>query len=190
MGWPKALMPTPTPHPGPWWRFQAGALALAGVPATWVVSEAVARALRPHRDAPASLVIARDDAPMFSSLHTGLHALDLSAVQGVFVLPVDTPAPAPGVWSTLARSGELSVPNYRGKNGHPVFLPVAWVRATLEEIDRSRADPNTLRLDTLIATAVRTIPVDDGRVVVNLNTMSDVGAYFKTSPGGGEDAPR
>ncbi len=190
VGGPKALLKTPAPDAGPGWRTQSASLALAGVPATWVVSDAVAGAMRAHADAPERLVIARDDAPMFASLHAGLRALDLSALEGVFVLPVDTPAPGRAVWRSLAQSAEVSVPSYRQKRGHPVYLPVAWVRATLEQLDRARTDPTTLRLDTLIAPVVRTIPVEDGRVVVNLNTMGDVEAYFKTSPGGGKGAAR
>ena len=127
---------------------------------------------------------------MFASLHVGLCTLDLTTIEGVFVLPVDTPAPGTGVWSSLAQSGELSVPGYRGKRGHPVYLPVAWVRETLARIQHSRVDPGSLRLDTLIAPAVRVVPVDDGNVVVNLNTISGVESYFNTGRAGDESVQR
>jgi CTP:molybdopterin cytidylyltransferase MocA len=135
-------------------------------------------------------------APMFHSLHLGLEALErtmpgCSSVAGVFVLPIDVPAPHPGAWLALrdAARGEQTtpprptVPTINGRRGHPVYLPWAWAAANVLAPARALgpAADQTLRLDTLIAEAAVAVPVDDPDTLTNLNTPAAVAAWAARS---------
>lgn len=176
MGGPKALMETPG---GTWWRVQSESLDAVGVEQVWVVSPQVRDELQRHSDSPPRIVTSDPTAPMFNSVLTGLRALAADLRDGVFILPIDTPAPQPHVWPSLCASGTVTVPTHNGHRGHPVFLPAAWVQATLAEINRNQADPRSLRLDTLIAPTALYLQVDDPAVAVNLNTITDLSSYLR-----------
>jgi len=175
MGGPKALMSVAGE---PWWRVQSRRLAEAGIEATWVVSPAVLRVLCDQTGAPSSLVAADPDAPMFASVIAGVQALADTRPNGLFVLPVDTPAPARRVWSVLLGSDRPRVPAWRGRSGHPVFLP--WSIA--EELVRLAANQghaaDAPRLDHVIGPTAEVIEVDDPTVCMNLNTPSDIDQYL------------
>ncbi|MDP1661238.1 MAG: NTP transferase domain-containing protein [Phycisphaerales bacterium] len=175
-GGPKALL-----HAGasltPWWRVQAQRLTEIGVRPVWVVSGAVASEIGRYKDAPKHLVLSDADAPMFSSVLAGFRAVALSNSAGIFVLPVDTPAPAAKVWKALAGSSTPCVPEHKGKRGHPVFLPVQWVQRTLDSIHSAGIEPTELRLDTLIAATAVTVAVGDPAVCLNLNSAAAFLAY-------------
>lgn len=178
MGGPKALLDI---HGQPWWRIQSERLAATTIPATWVVSEPVRLALAPYAGAPECTVGADPDAPMFASILAGLRELAANPPRGVFVLPVDAPAPGPAVWRDLASAADSApvvIPQYHGKSGHPVLLSWVWIERTLMPAAASAADPRTLRLDALIAPVARHLPVTDPCVVINLNTPDDVSAYL------------
>ncbi len=179
-GGPKALVPVRVGGGVvPWWRVQADGLAAVGVRATWVVSAAVAGAIRASGAAPERLVEAADDKPMFASVVAGLRAVDVGAVEGVFVLPVDTPVPGAEVWEALAGGAgeEPSVPECGGKRGHPVYLPAAWARGLLERLQGGSGAGGAERLDVMIGPARRVVRVEDGRVAVNLNTAEEFAAW-------------
>ncbi len=174
MGGPKALMNV---GGHPWWHVQAERLVAVGLPVTWVVSEEVARAIEAARPRPAlSLVRADPDAPMFESLMTGLRANAAAGPRGVFVLPVDVPAPLIEVWRALAGSITPAVPEFERRRGHPVYLPWGWVEKRLLEAPTTEKR----RLDVLIRDDVRAVGVNDGTVTINLNTLADVRAWLRS----------
>jgi CTP:molybdopterin cytidylyltransferase MocA len=129
-----------------------------------------------HHDAYVSLIGERDvtvvrnedpDRGPFSSVQLGLRG----HAGGAFVLPLDVPAPSVEVWRAL--KGEVStVPTYGDRGGHPPYLSAA----TVAQCQTSEA---TARLDVLLGNA-RRMPVQDARVIQNLNTPEDVHALHTT----------
>lgn len=171
MGGPKALMQV---HDQPWWQLQSRRLAAVGITATWVVSESVRAAMLAP---PERLILGDPEAPMFSSILTGLQSLASSDIEGVFILPVDTPAPAPAVWTALASHDRPSIPAFHNKRGHPVHLPRIWIHQFLRSLPADSAR-DSLRLDTLLAPVAQIVEVADPTVCINLNTMPDVQAFL------------
>jgi CTP:molybdopterin cytidylyltransferase MocA len=179
MGVPKALMPTGA---GAWWKVQAARLDGMGLGATWVVSDQVRDAIAADSGPPARMVVASSSAPMFASVLLGLRSLLPEPPEGVFILPVDTPAPAAGVWRALAATRAVAAPHFEGRGGHPVYLPWTWVAAMLDGPAAQAPDPAALRLDELIAAEARAVPVSDAAVVRNLNTVDDLRSYLADLP--------
>jgi molybdenum cofactor cytidylyltransferase len=179
MGGPKALMRMPSAdgEGTPWWKFQEAALGRIGVRSVWVVSEVVEATVRDAADKPRRLVVADSGAPMFVSLVCGVQEAAALRPAGVFVLPVDVPVPAAAVWEALAGAGEVVVPEFQGRRGHPVYLPWGFAERLLGEAARAGADAGRMRLDELIAPVVRPVAVLDGSIAVNLNTPEDVRRY-------------
>jgi CTP:molybdopterin cytidylyltransferase MocA len=173
MGGPKAIMDA---GGRPWWRIQENRLAAAGIARHWIVSDEVARALRAEAGAPALLIPADPDAPMFASLRAGIEALPRGA--SAFILPVDVPAPRAEVWRALAAAAGPAVPVHRRERGHPAALPAGWIDRVLRPAF-ARGSPD--RLDQLLTGAVE-IPVDDSAVVTNLNTPDDLSKWLAAGP--------
>ncbi len=174
MGTPKALMLVGGEA---WWMRQAQRIGEAGLGQTWVVSEAV-RAGMVEQGAGVAFITADAGMPMFESLVAGLVSLIDDPPRGVFVLPVDVPAPGRGVFDCLSRSAGVSVPVYRGTSGHPVYLPWGWVRGRVltpgQGGEASPLDGGRRRLDRLLDGEAVRVAVDDPAVVVNLNTPDDL----------------
>jgi len=115
----------------------------------------------------------------FTSLQTALAV----TVAPCFILPIDVPAPQTAVWQALAISLHHSAatqPTFEGRGGHPVLVGRAFADhlrglpadARLDEQLRSLPPPQRLRL-----------PVDDERVVRNLNTPEDWATFLNLSIG-------
>ena len=175
MGVPKALMKV---EGIPWWGHQLSALSKARLAPVWVISPEVRAGIGPLpmiKAVAQTFVDADPDAPMFESLRAGLRFLDGMDPPGIFVLPIDVPAPRGGVsdvWRALASAGSpVAVPTHEGRHGHPVYLE--WSFAKDHVLDA----PEGARLDAIIAPVVRYVPVTDSRVVLNLNTPELVRAY-------------
>ncbi len=173
----------------PWFEWQRERLERVLCRTLWMVPVGVPGLSNPP-DAPAARGISMatawggDNAPMFMSFLAGLYIIRSGCTErragGLFVLPIDTPAPAPRVWHRLATSGRVAVPSFRGSRGHPVFLPWTWIAdRIMPAVDA--AHPSTLRLDHLIAPDITLIEVDDPDVAVNLNTPDDVVAWLARS---------
>jgi len=202
MGGPKALMPV---RGQPWWMHQSRRLAELGGSVTWVVSAEVHAGIEPalQGDSPVHRIVVDSSAPMFHSVLAGVRSLH-GTYEGVFILPIDVPTPQPETWrrlrldpsttgsSTPAPSSSPRVPTSLGQRGHPVFLPAAWIAASLTPRlpDLSgwnpvRLDPVSLaalapfRLDTLIEPDRVLVPVDDPGVLINLNTPPDVDVWVR-----------
>jgi CTP:molybdopterin cytidylyltransferase MocA len=166
----------------PWWRIQARRLQRTGLPVRWVVSEAVSKSMEPHE---ATKVPGDDAAPMFASIMAGIESIDsdslhpsraAQAVRGVFILPVDVPAPQPATFLRLAEAmasapptKNAAIPTHSGRHGHPIYLPWRFVRQRL----LGRAHTPDDRLDRMIESSRIEVPVDDSCVVLNLNTAAD-----------------
>ena len=112
----------------------------------------------------------------FSSLQVGLK--NLPPDRSSFLLPVDVPAPEPSVFtSLLERASEshplAAIPTYQGRRGHPVWL----AGALLNDLRLRDAQRRESRLDFILRSLpseqVLTVPVQDPRVIMNLNTPQD-----------------
>lgn len=197
MGGPKALMRV---DGRAWHEVQRASLARVGIPATWVVSPDVLDAMQPACDLDKGaerLVLGDPAAPMFASVMRGLESISAESLAsvgedgGVFILPIDVPAPGVDVWQALADAGRVAIPTFAGKRGHPVFLPCGWVRSLLARL--SVGDERHARLDQLLAGDAVEVPVNDPDVAVNLNTPEDVREWLASRSGprsvdGGRDA--
>ena len=172
MGGPKALMDV---GGRPWWQWQMERLDAAGLESVWVVSEEV-RAAMEESDADAEwLAMGDPDEPMFDSIVAGVSALeDLGDVRGVFILPVDVPAPASRVWQALAAAEPVAAPTFNARRGHPLYLTWSWVEAHVFPV---RAQADRRRLDEMIRGHVRDVPVDDPDVVTNLNRPEELAQW-------------
>jgi nicotine blue oxidoreductase len=171
MGGPKALM---TVDGEAWWRRQERVFASAGVRSLWVVSTVVEEALRSAPEGPAARVVADGDAPMFESVLAGVRALAQAPPAGVFVLPVDVPAPERATLARLAAASPVAVPRCAGATGHPVRLAWGWVREHL-----LAGEPAARRLDLLIEPDAASVDVEDDAVLLNLNTPEDLEAWAR-----------
>jgi CTP:molybdopterin cytidylyltransferase MocA len=166
MGAPKALMPV---NGEPWWETQSRRLRTIGVPTIWVVSQAVNAAM-PAGD-PVRRIIADEKAPMLASVLVGARALLGDPPSGVFILPIDTPAPDQKTWNDLAATGAVASPMFQEHRGHPVYLPWGWVRRRLLD---PALDPASARLDHLIGADIVRVPTDDPDSATNLNRPADL----------------
>lgn len=185
MGCPKAAMEVAG---RPWCQHQIERLERVGVPALWVISSeamGLCIARRGRGRAPQRIMTGDPGAPMFASLLAGISIVwqgqGRHASGGVFVLPVDVPAPSPKVWRSLAESACVSAPQYQGKRGHPVFLPWPWVECLVLDGPgrwQRMGLPGEPRLNALIENEVRLVDVDDSDVIVNLNTPEDVASWL------------
>jgi nicotine blue oxidoreductase len=167
MGGPKALMKV---DGEPWWRRQHSRLRDIGIESVWVFSQEVARAVRADASAPAHIIETSADAPMFESVVAGLEVCRGLAPEGVFILPIDCPAPARGVWELLASAGPVSAPTHDGADGHPLYMNWEWAAANV--LDTSLSSEKR-RLDLLTRPVRCLIDVDDPSVGVNLNTPQE-----------------
>lgn len=189
MGMPKALM---TIDGEVWWQAQ-----MRGLPCelrvVMVVPDKRAGEFQ-SRGREATFVPAASDAPMMASLVAGLRAVmtglqalcstpDARDPHGIFVLPIDTPAPRQAVWTRLAVEHTPACPatvDDRGceVRGHPVFLPWGWVMTTLAPLLEDEQAAETARLDHLLEGWRVAVRIDDPLAYLNMNTPADVEAYL------------
>lgn len=178
MGGPKALM---TVEHQPWWIRQRRRIAEVGIPMTWVVSPQVLDAMRladPGLDE-SDLALVDPDRPMFDSLLAALDTCRSRPPAGVFVLPVDCPAPGSEVWRALAAEDHAAVPTINGLSGHPVYLPWSFVVSSIDATVSAPGGGEPPRLDHLVRSVARRVPVHDPCVSINLNHPSDVAGWIE-----------
>lgn len=112
----------------------------------------------------------------FSSLQTGLGKLRTNV--GVFILPIDVPAPEPEVWKRLQLEGDTRhldacIPLFAKQHGHPAWLShnfVLSLRKLSPESSQARLD---YQIHALPSSRKDYIPVRDSRVAMNMNTLAD-----------------
>lgn len=174
MGGPKALM---TVGGRPWWVWQSERLARERIPSLWVVSPEVRAGIERVGPAPFPMVEGDSESPQFESFMAAVRVLSERPPEGVYVLPVDCPAPPRGVWQALCEAGDVAVPTFMDGKGHPVYLPWEWVAEALRAMpDHDRA--SQLRLDALIAPVAKLVNVHDPSVAVDLDTPEDVARWL------------
>lgn len=121
-----------------------------------------------------SVVNSHPELGPFSSLQSGLNALTLNELSGVFVLPVDVPCPEKKVFQSLhAKHLKAVVPAYRGKGGHPVFLSADFA-ASLLKLDPSTPEGRLdVQLRNLAPDEILRLELNEPCVTTNLNTPED-----------------
>lgn len=180
----KALWPLPDEPGRTWIERQAARLAEAGLPPPTVVVSAEL-GLPPALAARATLNPRPARGP-FSSAQCGIAAAlaEHSDARGVFILPVDVPAPAAATWDALIGTlggpmGAVVPEDARGRGGHPVLLGAELARRYLE-IDPGHANA---RLDVLLRALPATrMPVPDPAILRDLNAPEALDAELDTGP--------
>ena len=168
MGGPKALM---TVGGQPWWRVQDKRLRI--LPRVWVASREIAKEMKA---CPVPILAGNSDAPMFDSIRVGLDCMGDPEIGGVFILPVDVPAPSFETFQMLkaAAGNGVAIPTFDRRRGHPVALSRPWIeRVLMPALDAGGEQ----RLDHLLGADAVEIPVADRDVTVNLNTPDDVARW-------------
>jgi CTP:molybdopterin cytidylyltransferase MocA len=132
-------------------------------------ADAVAAALAPR---PFLRVESDPDGPMFESVRAGLLAAQaIDPLATVVLQPGDHPAVAPAILVALAaestaRPARAVMPEFRGRGGHPVFLPPGVVREVLR-----RGCPAGLGQFWIARPDLcRRLPVSDESVILNVDT--------------------
>ena len=117
-----------------------------------------------------------------TSIKAGLSTLDQDAVDEILLLNVDQPRSAPDVGSILAahRSGDwaVTVPEYRGKGGHPIVLSAALL-PELREIDEE-----TQGIKAVVRRrpeSVQRVPLDNDEILLDLNTPEQYRAALESA---------
>lgn len=110
----------------------------------------------------------------FSSLQTVL--AEISEHTTVLLCPIDVPIPKDETLQLLLEKQQaIVIPNYKGKNGHPIVMAASFWRPLLQ------LDPNKSRLDFLIkacpSSMIGIVPVENPEVILNLNTPEDWKTY-------------
>jgi molybdenum cofactor cytidylyltransferase len=103
-----------------------------------------------------------------TSIRLGAAALE-DEVESVVVQSVDQPVPNTVLECLLAAGGEVAIPTYQGRRGHPVCFAGALLRELREVSELDEGLRAVVRRHT-----VTEVPVDTESVVWNLN---DPGAY-------------
>jgi len=178
MGAPKALMNSGNE---PWWQTQLSRLHEARIDSLWVLSPEVHAIIGVGSLAPANIVHSDSERPMFASIRVGIDALRLQPPRGIYILPIDVPAPRDhALWRSLHSASVPFAPTFQGKRGHPIYLPWTWITETLDPKIAAANDPDSLRLDELLRPSVLEIPVNDPLVVCNLNTPEDFRRFLES----------
>ncbi|GMT44567.1 MAG: hypothetical protein IEMM0006_0399 [bacterium] len=113
----------------------------------------------------------------FYSLQLGLKLLD--GFRAVFVQNIDNPFVHPGLLQKLAEAfepGAFVVPHYHGQGGHPVLLSGKIVR----DIKAFKNFRKNFR-DFLQAYPKINCPVEDEKILVNINSPAEYRKYFDSA---------
>ena len=106
-----------------------------------------------------------------TSIKAGLSALDSDAVDELLLLNVDQPRSAADIAAVLSahRSGDyaVTVPEYRGKGGHPIVLSAALLPELREIDEESQGIKAVVRRRP---DSVQRIPLDNPEILLDLNT--------------------
>ena len=137
-----------------------------------VTSPAGLGALEPPDDVRVLIVVNPDPSRgMLSTIQTGLAD---AAGDPILVLPGDMPFVLPGtvaaVAAACARSGQVVVPRYAGRRGHPVAMP-GTLRAAILASDQASNLADVLRLS---GTGRIELDVEDAGVVRDVDVPADL----------------
>lgn len=118
----------------------------------------------------------RPEEGMFSSVRAGLEAVlrgpSASAVDGVFLQPVDVPLVRPLTVVSLGEAaasfpGAALIPTFAGEEGHPVYLPAALLPSIL------KADGKGGLRAVLAGLPLRHVPVPDALMTRDMDRPED-----------------
>ncbi len=110
----------------------------------------------------------------FSSLQTVLSQIEKPKT--ILFCPIDVPIPKDETLQLLLKKQQaIVIPNYKGKNGHPIVMAAAFWKSLLQ------LNPSNSRLDYLIkacpSSMIGIVPVENPEVILNLNTPEDWETY-------------
>lgn len=110
----------------------------------------------------------------FSSLQTVLSQIEKPKT--ILLCPIDVPIPKDETLELLLEKQQaIVIPNYKGKNGHPIVMATSFWRPLLQ------LDSSNSRLDFLIkacpSSMIGIVPVENPEVILNLNTPEDWETY-------------
>ena len=101
---------------------------------------------------------------MFSSVKTGVSVTD----NDFFLIPGDYPLVSPDtIQELLKNDGEIKVPIYKGRKGHPIFISKSLIKGILEEPMDSNLKLFRDRHN------VNYIEVDDEGILLDVDTLED-----------------
>ena len=120
------------------------------------------------------------DGGMLSSIRRGLQAVD-PATTGVMLFLGDQPQVSTPLINHLidaftANEGQILVPSYEGRRGHPFLFDVGYRQTILEEFD----DTGLRGLLQRHPDRVQELPWDDAHILNDLDTPED---YARALPG-------
>ncbi|HXP17085.1 MAG TPA: nucleotidyltransferase family protein [Terriglobales bacterium] len=128
--------------------------------------------------------LVRNPAPergQFSSLQVGLREVLNQGRDAAVVTLVDRPPAGPEVLENLRQAFEVSrsevwalVPEYNGKHGHPFLASREMIEAFL----RAPATATARDVEHQNQRHIQYVPVDDPRVVMNVNTPEEYAALL------------
>ena len=117
-----------------------------------------------------------------TSIKAGLAALDATAVEEILLLNVDQPRSAADVARILAAhraSGcSITVPEYRGKGGHPIVLSSALLPELLVIDEESQGIKAVVRRRPQ---AVQRVSLDNPEILLDLNTPEQYAAAVEAT---------
>ena len=106
-----------------------------------------------------------------TSIKAGLSAIDSAEVDAVLLLNVDQPRSSADVSAVLTahrRSQcEVTVPEYRGKGGHPIALSASLLPELLQISEETQGIKAVVRRR---ADSVQRLPLDNPEILLDLNT--------------------
>lgn len=110
----------------------------------------------------------------FSSLQTVLSQIE--EPKTILLCPIDVPIPKDETLELLLEKQQaIVIPNYKGKNGHPIVMTASFWKPLLQ------LDPSNSRLDFLIkacpSSMIGIVSVENPEVILNLNTPEDWETY-------------
>lgn len=117
-----------------------------------------------------------------TSIKAGLSASDSAAIDVILLLNVDQPRDAADVARVLevhrAHGYAITVPEYRGKGGHPIALSAALLPELLEIDEESQGIKAVVRHRP---ESVNRIPLDNPGILLDLNTPEQYRAALEST---------
>lgn len=114
------------------------------------------------------------DRGQFSSIQEGVKHTN-NFLDGVFILPIDTPLPDQNVFEAMMKSQnnqiDVITPSYAGKGGHPIWISYNIVEKIILSTDDNRLDH---LIHSLPEDKILKVNLEYSNLVLNLNTPSDL----------------
>ena len=116
-----------------------------------------------------------------TSIRTGLAAMDQAEVGDILLLNVDQPRSPADVAAVLeahrAWGSAVTVPQYRGKGGHPIALSASLLPELLQINEETQGIKAVVRRRP---DSVRRVPLDNPEILLDLNTPEEYQQALET----------